>query len=46
MGGSAAWDANPTIRRSIEIRDGVIQNPAILSFQGRDPKHPHWPLAT
>ena len=30
----------------IEIRDGVIQNPAILSFQGRDPKHPHWPLAT
>ena len=46
MGGSEAWDANPTIRRAIEIRDGVIQNPAILSFQGRDPKHPHWPLAT
>ena len=46
MGGSGAWDANPTIRRAIEIRDGVIQNPAILSFQGRDPKHPHWPLAT
>ena len=32
-----AWDANPTIRRAIEIRDGVIQNPAILSFQGRSP---------
>ncbi len=46
MGGTGAWDANPTIRRAIEIRDGVIQNPAILSFQGRDPKHPHWPLAT
>ena len=46
MGGSEAWDANPTVRRAIEIRDGVIQNPAILSFQGRDPKHPHWPLAT
>ena len=46
MGGHAAWDANPTIRRAIEIRDGVIQNPAILSFQGRSPKHPHWPLAT
>jgi len=44
--GSAAWDANPTIRRAIEIRDGVIQNPAILSFQGRDPVHPHFPLAT
>ena len=46
MGGPAAWDANPTIRRAIEIRDGVIQNPAILSFQGRAAKHPHAPLAT
>ena len=46
MGGSDAWDADPTIRRAIEIRDGVIQNPAILSFQGRAPKHPHRPLAT
>jgi alanine dehydrogenase len=46
MEGSDAWDANPTIRRAIEIRDGVIQNPAILSFQGRSPKHPHFPLAT
>ena len=46
MGGSAAWDADPTIRRAIEIRDGVIQNPAILSFQGRARKHPHRPLAT
>ena len=46
MDGSDAWDANPTIRRAIEIREGVIQNPAILSFQGRSPVHPHWPLAT
>ncbi len=46
LGGSEAWEANPTIRRAIEIRDGVIQNPAILTFQGRSPKHPHWPLAT
>ena len=46
VGGPAAWDADPTIGRAIEIRDGVIQNPAILSFQGRAPKHPHWPLAT
>ncbi len=46
MGGPEAWDANPTIRRAIEIRDGVIQNPAILSFQDRAPKHPHSPLAT
>ncbi|GAB2758148.1 N(5)-(carboxyethyl)ornithine synthase [Terrabacter sp. AAH1] len=46
MGGPEAWDASPTIRRSIEIRGGEIQNPAILSFQGRSPKHPHLPLAT
>ena len=46
LGGSGAWDGVPTVRRAIEIRDGVIQNPAILSFQGRSPKHPHWPLAT
>jgi alanine dehydrogenase len=46
LGGSAAWDANPTLRRVIEVRDGVIQNPAILSFQGRAPKYPHGPLAT
>ncbi|HLN79321.1 MAG TPA: N(5)-(carboxyethyl)ornithine synthase [Nocardioidaceae bacterium] len=46
LGGSDAWDGHPTIRRAIEIRDGVIQNPAILSFQARDPKHPHFPLAT
>ena len=46
LGGGDAWDADPTIRRAIEIRDGVIQNPAILSFQGRTAKHPHTPLAT
>jgi magnesium-transporting ATPase (P-type) len=33
LGGPGAWDADPTIRRAIEIRDGVIQNPAILSFR-------------
>lgn len=46
LAGADAWDANLTISRAIEIRDGVIQNPAILSFQSRDPIHPHWPLAT
>jgi alanine dehydrogenase len=45
LGGRGAWDANPTIRRAIEIRDGAIQNPAILSFQSRAPKYPHRPLA-
>lgn len=46
MGGPAAWDRSPTIRRAIEIRGGVVQNPAILSFQGRSPTHPHLPIAT
>jgi alanine dehydrogenase len=46
IGGPGAWEAEPVIRRAIEIRDGVVQNPAILSFQGRSVEHPHWPLAT
>jgi len=39
--GPHAWDANETIRRAIEIRDGTIQNPNILSFQRRSPDYPH-----
>lgn len=41
LAGAAAWDANETIRRAIEIRDGIIQNPDILSFQDRSPDYPH-----
>ena len=41
MDGPDAWDRDHTIRRAIEIRDGVIQNEAILTFQGRAPAHPH-----
>jgi alanine dehydrogenase len=41
LAGPDAWDAEPTIARAIEIRDGVIQNPKILSFQGRSPGFPH-----
>ena len=41
MAGPAAWEADETIRRAIEIRDGVIHNPKILSFQGRSPAYPH-----
>jgi len=41
MAGGDAWDADPTIRRAIEIRDGVVQNPRILSFQSRSPDFPH-----
>ncbi|KRF36182.1 N(5)-(carboxyethyl)ornithine synthase [Nocardioides sp. Soil805] len=41
MSGPDAWDANEPISRAIEIRDGRIQNPAILSFQGRAAEYPH-----
>ena len=41
LAGAAAWDADETIGRAIEIRDGVVQNPAILSFQHRSPEYPH-----
>lgn len=45
MGGPAAWAENETISRAIEIRDGVIANPAILEFQDRAESYPHLPLA-
>ncbi len=41
MAGPVAWDADETIHRAIEVRDGVIENPKILSFQDRAPHHPH-----
>lgn len=39
--GAAAWDANETLSRAIEIRDGHVVNPAILAFQGRAAERPH-----
>lgn len=45
MEGPASWDADHTIARAIEIRDGVIQNPSILSFQGREAEYPHRRIA-
>jgi alanine dehydrogenase len=41
LSGPAAWDGDDTIRRAIEIRDGVICNPAILAFPSRDERYPH-----
>jgi alanine dehydrogenase len=41
LDGPAAWDRSDTIRRAIEIRDGVVQNPRILSFQHRAADYPH-----
>ena len=41
MGGPDSWDHEDTIKKSIEIRDGVVQNPKILSFQNRSAEYPH-----
>ncbi len=38
---TGAWDDSDIIRRAIEIRAGVIENPAILSFQHRSSEYPH-----
>jgi alanine dehydrogenase len=45
LSGPPGWKASETVQRSIEIRDGVIQNPRILSFQHRAPDYPHAQLS-
>ncbi|MGH1436248.1 MAG: N(5)-(carboxyethyl)ornithine synthase [Lewinella sp.] len=44
MGGGEKWQESETIRRAIEIQDGVIQNPKINSFQNRSSEYPHLEL--
>jgi alanine dehydrogenase len=41
MDGPSAWDRDKTISLALEIRDGVVHNPKILSFQGRSADYPH-----
>jgi alanine dehydrogenase len=41
LSGPASWDADETLSRAIEIRDGHVVNPAILAFQGRAAEHPY-----
>lgn len=41
MAGPQGWDGDETVSRAIEIRAGVVQNPHILSFQGRATDYPH-----
>ncbi|MEZ0092558.1 alanine dehydrogenase [Streptacidiphilus sp. EB129] len=41
LDGPRSWDADETISRAIEIREGTIQNPAVLAFQRRSPHYPH-----
>ena len=46
MGGPEKWEGSETIRRAIEIKDGIIQNPKITSFQNRASTYPHLELST
>jgi N5-(carboxyethyl)ornithine synthase len=39
--GESGWDTNPTIKRAIDIRKGVILNRNILAFQSRSAEYPH-----
>ena len=41
LAGREAWAGSDTVRRSIAIDRGVIQQPAILAFQGRSEQYPH-----
>lgn len=41
LDGPTSWDANETIKRSIEVRDGHVANPDILAFQHRTETYPH-----
>lgn len=41
LSGPEAWEKDETIRRAIEIQDGVIQNEKIVSFQKRKAGYPH-----
>ncbi|MDQ0683593.1 alanine dehydrogenase [Streptomyces achromogenes] len=43
MSGPAAWEDDPTVGKAVEIRDGVVLNPKILSFQHRRASYPHAP---
>jgi alanine dehydrogenase len=41
LAGRESWLEHETLRRAVEIDEGVIQNPAILAFQNRDAVYPH-----
>jgi alanine dehydrogenase len=41
LGGEGAWQQDTTIQKAIEIKNGVILNPKILSFQKRATEYPH-----
>ncbi|MGB5510333.1 MAG: N(5)-(carboxyethyl)ornithine synthase [Woeseiaceae bacterium] len=42
--GRESWQQNETIRRAVNVDDGIVVKPAILSFQNRRPEYPHAPM--
>ena len=41
MGGKEVWEKDPTIRNAVEMENGRILNPKILSFQNRAQEYPY-----
>jgi hypothetical protein len=41
LAGRDAWQADQKVHRAIEILDGAVLNPNILSFQNRQTQYPH-----
>ena len=41
LAGRDGWQGNQTLRRAINIEEGVIQKDSILSFQNRELEYPH-----
>jgi alanine dehydrogenase len=46
LAGRAAWEADQTVSRAVEILDGTVRNADILSFQHRLPDYPHGRIDT
>lgn len=44
VAGRESWQQNETVRQAVNIDGGVIQKPAIVSFQNRQPDYPHAPV--
>jgi len=42
--GYESWQQSETIRRAVNIYEGVIQKPDIISFQNRETLYPHAPI--
>lgn len=41
LGGHKSWMKDTTIRKAINIEDGVIKKESVLTFQNRMPDYPH-----